>query len=88
MRVESVFALTHNIERDKVAAVRLCADLTLVVPSVPLLGPLDLQSPLFVLAVMDGLEPLVTGVSVATHGQNVDVPVTNPRHLQSTKIED
>jgi hypothetical protein len=71
-------ALTHNIERDKVAAVRLRADLTLVVAGVPLLGPLDLQRPLLVLTLMDCLEPLVTGVRIAAHGQDVDVSVPNP----------
>jgi hypothetical protein len=70
--------LTHNIERDKVAAVRLRADLTLVVAGVPLLGPLDLQRPLLILTLMDRLKPLVTGVRIAAHGQYVDVSVPDP----------
>jgi hypothetical protein len=68
MLIVLINTLTNNIKRDKVAAVGLRADLTLIVTGVPLLGPLDLQRPFFIFTVMDGLEPLVTGVSVASHG--------------------
>lgn len=42
------------------------------------LGVLDLQSPVFAGRLIDGPEPLVTGVRVTAHGQQVNVPVSDP----------
>ena len=79
--------LTDDVEVDEVAANGLRADLALVYPRVPLLGPLDLQRPLFVVSVMVGLEALVARVGVAPHSEDVDVAVTYPRHLQHINIQ-
>lgn len=65
-----------------VAHMRRGADLTLVDSSVAMLRILDLQSPVFGMRMMDGPEALVTGVRVATDGEEMHVPMSHPGHLQ------
>lgn len=74
--------LTDNVECYKITPDGLSADLTFVNSCIALLGPFNLQNPLVSLSVVVGLEALVAGVRVASHGQDVDVSMSNPRHLQ------
>lgn len=54
------------------------AHLTFVDARVALLRVLDLKGPIFILRLVYARESLVTCVRVATHGQQVDVTVSNP----------
>lgn len=74
--------LTDDVEVYEVRHVRCCRDLTLVDPLVPVLGVLDLEGPVLAALMVDRSEPLVRGVGVPTHCQEVDVTVSHPRHLQ------
>jgi hypothetical protein len=75
--------LTDNIEVNEIAAYRLCADLTFVDAGVSFLRPLYLQSPLVIVSMVIRLEALVASVRVASNCQDVNVPVSDPRHLKS-----
>jgi len=62
------------------------ADLALVHARVPALRVPDLQHPVLEVRRVDGLEPLVTRVRVAADGEQMQVSVPDPRHLQQNKI--
>jgi hypothetical protein len=57
------------------------AHLALIEPGVPPLWVANLQHPVFCLGRVDGLKPLVTRVSIAPDGQQMNVSVAHPRHL-------
>lgn len=79
--------LTDDVQRDEYAPHRLRAHLALVNSRVSLLSPFDVQRPLVrVRPVVNGLEPLVTGVSVCAHCKYVYVPVPYPRYLLSKRL--
>lgn len=63
------------------ADVRRGGYLALVDARVPYLRVLDLQRPVLAGRLIDGPEPLVPGVRVPAYGQQVDVPVPDPRDL-------
>jgi hypothetical protein len=67
---------------NEVTHVRGCADLALVNARVAMLRVLDLQGPVLTVWMVDGTKPLVTGVGVPPHRQQVDVTVSHPRHLK------
>lgn len=66
----------------EVAHVWCCADLALIDTGVSVLRILDLQSPVFTVRVMDSAESLVASICVPSNRQQVDVPMSHPRHLQ------
>lgn len=74
-------SLTDNIQLNKVANVRGGRDLTLVNPRISVLWVFNLQHPVLRVRLVDGLKPLIRGVGVSTHSQQMDVPVSYPRHL-------
>lgn len=57
-------------------------DLTLVDPRVLPLRVAYPESPIFRVGRVHRLEPLVRGVRIPPHSQQVDVPVPHPRDLQ------
>lgn len=73
--------LTHDLEMNVLANVWRGGYLALVDTWVPDLRILDLQRPVFTGRLIDGPEPLVSGVRVPAHSQQVDVPVPDPRDL-------
>lgn len=70
----------------EVAHVGYGGHLAFVDAGVPVLGILYLQGPVVRLHVVHGPEALVVRVRVPADGQQVDVPVSNPRHLQSRHL--
>lgn len=84
----SVLAIpTDHLQIDKVTLNGLRRDLTLVLSGVPFLNPFNLQRPVVGLLVMRRLKPLVGGVRVRTHSQNMDVPVPDPGDLRRRRSE-
>lgn len=61
------------------------ADLALVHARVPALRVPDLQHPVLQVRRVDRLKALVTGVRVAADGEQMQVSVPDPRHLQRMK---
>jgi hypothetical protein len=61
------------------------ADLALVHARVPALRVPDLQHPVLQVWRVDGLEALVAGVRVAADGEQMQVSVPDPRHLQQMR---
>lgn len=57
-------------------------NLTLVYPAVTMLRILYLQRPIVRLTLVNSSETLVTRVRVTTHSQKMNVPVTDPGHLE------
>lgn len=45
---------------------------------------LDLERPVLAGRLVNRPEPLVTGVGVSAHSQQMDVPMSDPRHLKYT----
>ncbi|KAG5899918.1 hypothetical protein JTB14_002470 [Gonioctena quinquepunctata] len=76
------YVLTYNCEMDEMREVRRRRHLTLVHAGVSVLRILDLQNPVLRVRLMNGPKPLIARVSVASHGEKMDVPMSNPRHLQ------
>lgn len=74
--------LTDYIQMHEVAHVGRRRDLALVDARVAMLRIFDLQAPVFRVRMMYRPEPLIGGVRVAAHRQQMDVPVAHPRHLQ------
>lgn len=74
--------LTDNVEMHEVAHVGSGGHLALVDAGVPVLRILDLQHPVVRLGHMYRPEALVVRVRVPADRQQVDVPVSHPRHLQ------
>ena len=74
--------LTDDVELDEEAPDWLRADLALVAARVAAARPLDLEHPLVARRVVVRLVPRVRRVREATHRQDVQVAVTDPRHLQ------
>ena len=70
--------VTDDIQLNELAAVRLRGDLTFVETGIAGLAVLDLQRPVLGRPLADDTEPLIGGVSVAAHRQNVDVAVAYP----------
>jgi hypothetical protein len=73
---------TYNCKMYEVAKVRRGRHLALVDTGVPVLGILDLKSPVFGVRLMYRPETLVASVGVPAHRQEMDVAVPHPRHLQ------
>lgn len=73
--------LTNYFQIDKITQNGLCTNLTLIHSGIAFLGPLDLQNPVVGFRVMIRLKALIAGVCVTSNGQDVNVPVTNPRYL-------
>lgn len=65
------------------AHVRRRGHLALIDARVPMLRIFDLQDPVLRVRMMDGPKALVRRVRVSTDGQQMDVTVANPRHLQN-----
>lgn len=78
--------LTHDSELNEKASDGLSADLALISPRVSLLDVFDLQNPLIVLWIVNGLIAKVSGVSVTTYGEDMEVLMTDPRDLKRTKV--
>lgn len=74
--------LTDYVQVHKMAHVRCRRYLTLVDAGVAMLRVLDLQAPVFRVRMVYRPEPLIGSVRVAADRQQMDVPVTDPRHLQ------
>ena len=74
--------LTYDSEMYEVAKVRRGRHLALVDTGVPVLGVLNLKSPVFGMGLMYRPETLVACVGISAHCQKVDVAVPHPRHLQ------
>ena len=60
---------------------RLSRNLALVQAGVAGLNEFDLQSPIFAGPGSDDAEPLIRGVRVATHRQDMNVAMPHPRDL-------
>ena len=78
--------LTDNVEMHEVAHVRDSGYLAFVDAGVPVLGILYLQHPVVRVGVMYRPEALVVRVRIPADRQQVDVPVSHPRHLQSRHL--
>ena len=74
--------LTDDGEEEGVAHGRRGGDLALVEARVLALRVPDAQRPVLGVRRVHRLEALVRRVRVAAHGEQVDVPVPHPRHLQ------
>lgn len=77
--------LTHDLEMNILADVRCGRYLAFVDARIPDLWVLDLQRPILAGRLIDGPEPLVSGVRIPTNGQQVDVPVPDPGDLKREK---
>ena len=78
--------LTNDAEVHEVREVRRGGHLALVDAGVAVLRVLELQDPVVARGVVRRAEPLVVGVRVPGHGQQVDVAVSHPRHLQQQPL--
>lgn len=74
--------LTHDLEVNVLADVRRGGYLAFVDSRVPDLRVFDLQRPVLAGRLIDRPEPLVAGVRVPAYGQQVNVPVPDPRDLR------
>lgn len=77
-----VLVLTDDIESECEWHLRLSVDLALVYTRVALLRELNLQGPVVGLVRPDDLEPLVGRVGEDASGEDVEVPLADPRDLQ------
>lgn len=73
---------TYYVQMHEMAHVWRGRDLTLVDARVSVLRILDLQAPVFCVGMMYRPKSLIGGVCVATDGEQMNVPVPYPRHLQ------
>ena len=80
--VSSRRSLTDHVQLHEEAPDGLRADLALVPARVPPPRLLDLQHPLVPRRVVVGLVARVRRVREPTHGEDVQVAVPDPRHLQ------
>ena len=78
--------LTDHLKVDKETSRWLRPNLTLVETRIALLGELQLQRPIARVPLMVHREALVVGVRESTRRQNVQVPVTYPRHLHIPQL--
>lgn len=78
--------LTHYLEMNVLANVRRGRYLAFVDSRVSDLRVLDLERPVLAGWLVNRPEPLITGVRISAHGQQMDVSVPYPRHLKYTKM--
>lgn len=73
--------LTNNLETDEIASSGLGADLALVKSGIFQLGRAELQSPFTRVPLMVDGKTSVFGVNRSANAENVQVTMTDPRHL-------
>ena len=79
----NICSLTDDVQLDEEAPDGLRADLALVPARVPPARLLDLQHPLVPRRVVVRLVARVRRVREPAHGEDVEVAVPDPRHLQN-----